>query len=70
MVRNDPNNLRYFLEELNERQQKWVSKIHSYDFNIEYVNYKTNNLGDALSRRTIPTYVLQLKFWLIENLNS
>jgi hypothetical protein len=42
-VKIDHKNLRYFLEqkELNERQQKWVSKIQAYDFEIEYVKGKT-----------------------------
>jgi hypothetical protein len=37
VVRTDHNNLKYFLEkkDLNERQQKWVSKIQAYDFDIE-----------------------------------
>ena len=33
MVKTDHNNLRYFLtqKDLNERQKKWVSKIHAFD---------------------------------------
>ena len=51
-VKTDHNNLKYFLEqkELNERQQKWVSKIQAYDFEIEYANGKRNVVADALSR--------------------
>jgi hypothetical protein len=53
VVRTDHNSLRYFLEQnnLNERQQKWVSKIHAYDFDIEYVKGKKDVVPDALSRR-------------------
>jgi hypothetical protein len=53
VVWTDHNNLRYFLEQwdLNERQQKWVSKVHAYDFDIEYVKGKKNIVVDALSRR-------------------
>ena len=42
-IKTDHNNLKYFLEqnELNERQKKWVSKVHAYDFEIEYVKGKT-----------------------------
>jgi hypothetical protein len=42
VVRADHNSLKYFLDQkdLNERQQKWVSKIQAYDFNIEYVKGK------------------------------
>ena len=52
-VKTDHNSLRYFLErkELNEKQQKWVSKIEAYDFGIEYVKGKNNIVVDALSRR-------------------
>ena len=52
-VKTDHNSLKYFLEqkELNERQQKWVSKIQAYDFEIEYVKGKSNVVADALSRR-------------------
>src|SRR5271154_2977254 len=52
-VKTDHNSLRYFLEqkELNERQQKWVSKIQAYDFDIEYVKGENNVVADALSRR-------------------
>lgn len=36
VVRKDHNSLKYFLEqkELNERQQKWVSRIQAYGFDI------------------------------------
>ena len=37
-------------KELNDRQQKWVSKIQAYDFEIEYVKGKNNVVADALSR--------------------
>jgi hypothetical protein len=35
---------------LSERQQKWISKIQAYDFEIEYVKGKNNVVVDALSR--------------------
>ncbi|XP_059064715.1 uncharacterized mitochondrial protein AtMg00860-like [Cryptomeria japonica] len=38
-------------KELNERQQKWVSKIQAYDFDIDFVKGKKNVVADALSRR-------------------
>jgi hypothetical protein len=42
VVRTDHNSLKYFLDQkdLNERQQKWVSKIQAYDFDIEFVKGK------------------------------
>ncbi|KAH9290754.1 hypothetical protein KI387_034871, partial [Taxus chinensis] len=53
VVRTDHNNLKYILEqkELNERQQKWVTRIQAYDYNIEYVKGKKNVVADALSRK-------------------
>lgn len=50
VVKIDHNNLKYFLNQndLNERQQKWVSKLQGYDFGI---NGKRNVVVDALSRR-------------------
>ncbi len=52
-VRTNHNSLCYFLEkrDLNERQQKWDSKIQAYDFDIEYVKGKNNVVADVLSRR-------------------
>ena len=51
-IKTDHNSLKHFLEqkELNERQQKWVSKVQAYDFEIEYVKGKNNLVADALSR--------------------
>ena len=56
-IKTDHNSLKYLIEqeELNERQQKWVSKAQAYDFEIEYVKEKNNVVADALSRR--PTYL-------------
>ena len=52
-VKTDHNNLWYFLEQkqLQEKQQKWVSKIQAYDFDIEYFKGKNNVVANALSRR-------------------
>lgn len=54
--------LRFFLEkrELNERQQKWVSKIQAYDFEIEYVKGKNNVVADALSWRPTTLSLLEI----------
>jgi hypothetical protein len=42
VVKTDHNSLKYFLEQkdLSERQQKWVSKIQAFEFDIEYVKEK------------------------------
>ena len=52
VVKTDHNSLRYFLtqNDLNERQQKWVSNIQAFDFDIEYVKGKNNVVVDALYR--------------------
>ena len=52
-IKIDHNDLKYFLEhkELNECQQKWVSKVHAYKFEIEYVKWKNNVVANALSWR-------------------
>jgi hypothetical protein len=53
VVKIDHNSFRHFLgqKDLNERQQKWVSKTQAYEFDIEYVKGKKNVVDDALSRR-------------------
>ena len=52
-IKTDHNSLKYFLEQkdLNECQQKWVSMVQAYDFEIEYVKGKNNVVADALSKR-------------------
>jgi hypothetical protein len=53
VVKLDHNSLKYLLEhkDLNERQQKWVSRIQFYDFDIDFVKGKNNVVANALSRR-------------------
>ena len=53
VIHSDCNILRYFLEQrdLNERQQKWVSKIQAFDFDIEYVKGKNSVVANVLSRK-------------------
>ena len=61
-IKTDHNSLKYFLEQknLNERQQKWVSKIQAYDFEIEYVKGKHNIIVDALSRRPTTISLMEI----------
>ena len=42
VVKTDHNSLTYFLtqNDLNGRQQKWVTKIQAFEFDIEYVKGK------------------------------
>lgn len=51
-IKIDHNSLSHFLgqKDLNERQQKWVTRVQAYDFDIEYKKGKTNTSTDALSR--------------------
>jgi hypothetical protein len=53
VAKTNHNSLKYFLDQkyLSERQQKWVSNIQAFDFDIEYVKGKRNIIADALSRR-------------------
>ena len=53
LVKTNHNSLHFFLsqKDLNDRQQKWVSKIQAYDFDIEYVKGTNNGVADALSRK-------------------
>jgi len=61
-VRTDHNSLMFFLEQkqLQERQQKWISEIQAYDFDIEYVKGKNNVAADALSRRPATLSLMSL----------
>ena len=53
IVKTNHNSLRHFLgqQNLNDRQQKWVSKLQSYDFDISFVKGSQNIVADALSRQ-------------------
>jgi hypothetical protein len=52
-VKIDHDSLKYFLEQRlsSEEQQKWVTKILGYDFEIVYKKGKKNVVADALSRK-------------------
>jgi hypothetical protein len=52
-VKTDHDSLKYFLEQRlsSEEQQKWVTKILGYDFEIVYKKGKPNFVVDALSRK-------------------
>jgi hypothetical protein len=49
MVKTDHNNLKYFLEkkDLRECQQKWVTKVQAFNFDIEYVKGKKKIVADV-----------------------
>jgi len=52
-VKTGHDSLKYFLEQRlsSEEQQKWVTKILGYDFEIIYKKGKQNVVVDALSRK-------------------
>jgi hypothetical protein len=52
-VKTDHYSLKYFLEQRlsSEEQQKWVTKMLGYDFEIIYKKGKQNVVVDALSRK-------------------
>jgi hypothetical protein len=62
VVKTDHNSLKYFLEQkdLSERQQKWVTKVQAFEFEIEYVKGKKNIVVDALSRRPATCSLMEI----------
>ena len=52
-VKTDHDSLKHFLEQRlsPEEQQKWVTKMFGYDFEIIYKKWKLNDVADALSRK-------------------
>lgn len=55
IIRSDHNSLKYFLSQtdLTEKQQRWVIKLQSYDFEIQYIKGKKNAATDALSKNPL-----------------
>ena len=51
--KNTHDSLKYFLEQTlsSEEQQKWVTKMLGYEFEIIYKKGKLNFVADALSRK-------------------
>jgi hypothetical protein len=55
VVKTDHNSLKYFLEQkdISECQEKWVTKVQEFNFDIEYVKGKKNIVADALLRKPV-----------------
>ena len=68
IVKNDNNSLRNFLtqKEINDRQQKWVRKVQSYDFDIEYHKGKLNVVVDALCHKPTLSLLQMLTEWKVQ----
>jgi hypothetical protein len=62
VVKTDHNSLKYFLEQkdLSECQQKWVTKVQAFEFDIEYVKGKKNIVSNALSRRPMACSLMEI----------
>lgn len=45
---------------MNERQQKWFSKVQAYDFDIEYVKGKKNVVANVLSKKPIACSLVEI----------
>ena len=65
----DIKGLKYMLDQpnLNARQSRWLSFLSEYDFEIQHIKGKENNVVDALSRNAklnfttaISTYTIDL----------
>ena len=67
-MKTDHKGLRHFLtqKELNDRKQKRVSKVQSFDFDIEYKKGKMNVVADALSRWDTFSLLQICKDWKIQ----
>jgi hypothetical protein len=52
-IKTDHQSLKYFLEQRisSPEQQKWVTKLFGYDYEIIYKKGKDNVVADALSRK-------------------
>jgi hypothetical protein len=73
-VKTNHDSIKYFLEQRlsSEEQQKWVTKILGYDFEIVYKKRKENIVADALSRKDeyVEAFIFSISIiqpdWIIE----
>eukprot|EP00253_Pinus_taeda_P036333 PITA_36333 len=71
-VKTDHDSLKYFLEQRlsSEDQQKWVTKMLGYDFEIIYKKGKQNVVADALSRKDEDVEALFCAISIIQSLSN
>ena len=69
-VKIDHDSLKYLLEQIlySEEQQKWVTKMLGYDFEIIYKKGKKNVVADALSRKYEDVEALLYAIWIIHQI--
>jgi hypothetical protein len=73
-VKTDHDNIKYFIEQIisSEEQQKWVTKMLGYDFEIIYKKGRKNVVEYALSRKVeyVETFLYAISIiqpdWIIE----
>ena len=67
-VKKNDDSLKYFLEERlsSKEQQKWITKMLGYDFEIIYKKGKQNMVVDALSRRDEDVEALQCTLSIVQ----
>ena len=67
-VKKDHDSLKYFLEQRlsSEEQQKWVTKMLGYDFEIIYKKGNKNVVADALLRKDEDVEALLCAISIIE----
>jgi len=65
-VKTDHDSLKYFLEQRlsSKEQQKWVTKMLGYEFEIIYKKGKQNVVVDALSRNHEDVEAIEIPFSL------
>src|ERR1700686_1019482 len=67
-VKTDHDSLKYFLQQRlsSEEQQKWVTKMCGYDFEIIYKKGMQNVVADALSRKDEDVEALLCAMFIIQ----